>query len=220
MRCPTARPSGLRPHYMTPFYPWEFPAGVASRLFDGAFGEPVGQQDGDGGEGYHEDRHHIGDRALPRLGELAEHPDGKGLAPRSMEASISDPEVRRKRASTLLYTTTIQKVAWPTTMVQKLNGRLVMPMAERSAMPLTIPGSAIGSTSMKEIASRPKNRLRYTAAAARVPRASAIRVATRATRSDSPSASQTSARLRVTWNQSSVSPGGGKLKVASSVVKA
>ena len=57
--------------------------------------------------------------------------------------------------------------------------------AERSAMPVMMPGSAIGSMTSSEIASRPKNRARASAAAAQVPstqRDSAV--ATAATLSD------------------------------------
>ena len=48
--------------------------------------------------------------------------------------------------------------------------------AERSAMPVTMPGSAIGRTSSSEIASRPKKRARDSAAAASVPSTSASAV--------------------------------------------
>ena len=56
-------------------------------------------------------------------------------------------------------------------------------------MPVMIPGSAIGSTSTNEIASRPKNRKRCTPKAAAVPSTSAIVVASAAALSDSFSAS-------------------------------
>ena len=40
------------------------------------------------------------------------------VAPRSIDASSRDVPVRRSRASTLLWTTTMQKVAWPTITVR------------------------------------------------------------------------------------------------------
>ena len=53
-----------------------------------------------------------------------------------------------------------------------------------------------------------------------MPKISASRVATAATRRDRPNASQKSVRLNVVLNQSRVNPGGGNVKDASSVVKA
>ncbi len=106
------------------------------------------------------------------------------------------------------------------TMVTTLNGIPSRPRAERSAMPVTIPGSAIGSRKRKEIASRPKNRVRCTARAASVPIRSARAVAAAAIRIDSPSAAQMSGRFQATWNQPRVKPGGGKRNDASSVVRA
>ena len=59
---------------------------------------------------------------------------------------------------------------------------------EFSAMPVMIPGSAIGSTSRNEIASRPKKRKRWTPNAAAEPSTSAISVASAAAFSESQSA--------------------------------
>ena len=89
-----------------------------------------------------------------------------------------------------------------------------------AAMAVTMPGSAIGSSSRNEIASRPKNALRYTASEASVPSTSAMPVDTAATRSESPIACHTSSRAQATPNQLSVRPGGGKVKVESSVLNA
>ena len=50
-----------------------------------------------------------------------------------------------------------------------------------SAMPVTMPGSVIGSTTSRLTTSRPKNRYRCTANAAMVPSTSAIAVAPRPT---------------------------------------
>src|SRR3990170_5521856 len=115
---------------------------------------------------------------------------------------------------------TMQKVAWPMIIVQKLNGICSSPKAERSAMAVTMPGSASGRTRRNESASRPKKRLRETAAAARDPSMTAIRVATSATLTERNSAAHTSLRPQATANQAVVKPGRGKRKVESSVVKA
>ena len=56
---------------------------------------------------------------------------------------------------------------------------------EFSAMPVTMPGSAIGSTSRNETASRPKKLKRATPNAAIEPSRSATPVATSATRTES-----------------------------------
>ena len=81
--------------------------------------------------------------------------------------------------------------------------------AERSEMPVMMPGSAIGRMMRSEIASRPKNLVRASAAAASVPSTIAMRVAISATWSESHSAAQTSGRSQATANHLSVSPGGG-----------
>jgi hypothetical protein len=96
-------------------------------------------------------------------------------------------------------------------MVQNEKGISSRPSAERSAMPVTMPGSAMGSTSRNDTASRPKKRLRDTAAAASVPSTSATAVAILATRSERNSACQKSLRPAATANHRSVSAGGGKL---------
>ena len=92
--------------------------------------------------------------------------------------------------------------------------------ADSSAKPVMMPGRAMGRISSKEMPSLPKKSRRYNAAAARVPRTMAIRVATQAICSDSLIDSSTSSRAKATLNQSRVKPCGGKLKAASSVLKA
>ena len=54
----------------------------------------------------------------------------------------------------------MQKVAWPSTIVQNEKGMSTRSKAERSAMPVMMPGSAIGRMTSSEIASRPKNFVR------------------------------------------------------------
>ena len=92
--------------------------------------------------------------------------------------------------------------------------------ADRSAMPVTIPGKAIGSTNRSETASRPKNFVRARAAAASVPSSSASAVDTSATRIESHSASQMSGLPHATANQRKVNPGGGNSKLRSSLLNA
>ena len=82
--------------------------------------------------------------------------------------------------------------------------------AELRAMPVTIPGSAIGSTSRNEIVSRPKKRKRETPKAAIEPSTSAIPVAVRPTRTESHSDVRTSG-VHAAWNQCVVNPGIGQL---------
>ena len=105
-------------------------------------------------------------------------------------------------------------------MVQVLNGISAMEKAERRAIPVTTPGKAMGRITSSEIVSRPKNRVRLTAAAQSVPRIIATTVEIEATLTDSVRASQTSGRFQVTANHFNVSPGGGQAKLFSSVVKA
>src|SRR3990172_4260279 len=141
-------------------------------------------------------------------------------APKSMDASSNEGAVLRIRAMTLLKATATQKVACPMTTVQNENGIPDRLMADRNAIPVMMPGRAIGKTMKSERVSRPKNFDLHTAPAARVPRTKAITVATAATPSDSDSASRTSGLRAATPNHWVVSPGGGNRKLASSVVKA
>src|SRR5258705_7158564 len=94
----------------------------------------------------------------------------------------------------------MQNVAWPMTIVQY--DRLIFQnwKNELSAMPVMMPGSAIGSTSNSEIDSRPKKRKRCSAKAAVVPRISASVVATAAAFSDRPNAWRISALCQVLEN--------------------
>ncbi len=93
--------------------------------------------------------------------------------------------------------------------VQIENGMSARLKAERSAMPVMMPGSAMGRMTSSEMVSRPKNFVWLTAAAQSVPRTSAITVEMAATWTDSDSACQTSGRFQVTANHCVVRPGGG-----------
>ena len=86
------------------------------------------------------------------------------------------------------------------------NGPMSMPsaavfIAELSAIAVTIPGSAIGRTRAKLIPSRPKNRWRWTANAAAVPRMSATTVAPSAASTDVRNDSRTWRFSRAASNQ-------------------
>src|SRR3954454_10275660 len=71
----------------------------------------------------------------------------------------------------------MQNVACPITIVSNPNGRPISRNALLRAMPVTMPGSAIGRRTRSEIVLRPKNRYRDTANAAIVPSSSAMAVA-------------------------------------------
>ena len=83
-----------------------------------------------------------------------------------------------------------------------------------------MPGRAMGRISISEMPSLPKKSRRYSAAEASVPSTSAISVATQAICSDSLIDSSTSGRANATLIHFRVKPFGGKLKAASSVLKA
>ena len=104
---------------------------------------------------------------------------------------------------------TMQKVAWPRTMVQVENGIPITSKADRSDMPVMMPGRAMGNRISSEIWSRPKNFARLIAAATNVPSTSASAVEIAATCSDRYSGGQMSARFHATANHLSVRPGGG-----------
>src|SRR5437588_5828962 len=87
---------------------------------------------------------------------------------------------------------TMQKVAWPMTIVQSESEMWPVTKKEFSAIPVMIPGSAIGSTTRNETTSRPKKRKRLTAKAAADPSASAIAVATSPARTESHNAERIS----------------------------
>jgi len=55
--------------------------------------------------------------AVESMGSLRVGTSANGRAPKIRDASISELDVRRKRATTLLNTTTMQNVACPTMIV-------------------------------------------------------------------------------------------------------
>ena len=80
-----------------------------------------------------------------------------------------------------------------------------------------MPGSAIGSTTSSETASRPKNRYRCTANATIVPSTSAMAVAPRPAFTEVHSASRAPAFSQARAHQSVVQLGGGQAKVRSAL---
>src|SRR5262245_53091340 len=128
--------------------------------------------------------------------------------------------MRRRRAMTLLWTMTMQKVAWPATIVQNPGSSRASLMAESKAMPVMMPGSAIGIAKSTVSVCLPRKFPRASAKAASVPSSSAPTVAALATASDRRSAAHISLREKARSNQCSVRPGGGNWYVRSSVVNA
>ena len=104
---------------------------------------------------------------------------------------------------------TMQNVAWPATIVQKPGSMRALLIAASSAMPVTMPGSAIGSTSRTVMLSLPRKLPRAMPSAVSEPRTIATNVATAATDNDRRIAAQISERANAASNQCSVSPGGG-----------
>src|SRR5690349_11125711 len=104
---------------------------------------------------------------------------------------------------------TMQNVVWPATIVQKDASSPPSFMAASSAMPVMIPGSAMGNTNSSVSASLAGKRALASANAASVPRIMASVVAQAATASDSDSDCQMSACSKATLNQCTVRPGGG-----------
>src|SRR5262252_10972293 len=83
--------------------------------------------------------------------------------------------------------------------------------AEFSAIPVTMPGSARGSTSSSDTASRPKNRNRCTPKAAAEPSSSATAVANRPALTESANAARTCGSCQATENHFVLSPAMGQL---------
>ena len=84
---------------------------------------------------------------------------------------------------------------------------------EFSAIPVMMPGSASGSTSRNEIASRPKNANLCSAYATAEPSSRASAVAISPTRTDSRNALRTWESCHATENQCSEKPGIGQLSM-------
>src|SRR2546421_10750155 len=101
---------------------------------------------------------------------------------------------------------TMQNVAWPITIVQYVSPTPQNVKNELRAIPVMIPGSAIGRTTRNDTASRPKKRKRLTPKAAAEPSRIAIVVATSPARTDSQSASRMPWSLKVFENHFVDSP--------------
>jgi hypothetical protein len=120
----------------------------------------------------------------------------------------------------LLKTTTMQKVVCPIAIVAKPGGTCARRNAELRAMPVTMPGRAIGRMKPMAIRSLPRNSRRASASAASVPSDTAASVAASATSAESKSAERTSSLPSAAENQRVVKPCGGKENALSSVLKA
>ena len=94
--------------------------------------------------------------AVRRAGKVTCRKVCSRVAPRSIDASSTLPAIRRSRATALLNTMTMQKVACPAMRVSRLSPPRKPVNSVLSAMPVTIPGRAIGSTSSRETLCRPK----------------------------------------------------------------
>ena len=96
----------------------------------------------------------------------------------------------------------MQKVACPTITVNSVRSTpSTWVKVALSAMPVTIPGSAIGRITRNEIVSRPKKRWRETAIAASVPSTIAIAVAPSPAFTEVQSASRTPGLWKALSNQ-------------------
>ena len=138
----------------------------------------------------------------------------------SADADSGEPPMRRSRAVTLLKTTTMQKVAWPTMIVKRpalmpKTGLSTFWMTDWSAIPVTMPGSAIGRITSSEIELRPKNLYRVSASASRLASTRAIAVAPSPASTDVRRASRGPGALSATDHHLVVRPGGGQPNVRS-----
>jgi hypothetical protein len=112
-----------------------------------------------------------------------------------------------------LNTTTMQNVVCPMTIVAVPSWIPVKEKNEFSAIPVMMPGSASGSTSRNEMASRPKNLNVCSAYATAEPSSRASAVATSPTRTDSRNALRTWESCQATPNQCSEKPAMGQLSM-------
>ena len=107
----------------------------------------------------------------------------------------------------------MQNVVCPMTMVIVPSWIPVKEKNEFSATPVMMPGSASGSTSRNEIASRPKNAKVCSAYATAEPSSTASAVAISPTRTDSRNALRTCESCHATENQCSENPEIGQLSI-------
>src|SRR5579872_7038848 len=107
----------------------------------------------------------------------------------------------------------MQKVVWPTTIVHSDSEMPPKLKNEFNASPVTIPGSASGSTNMRLTTSLPNHVIRLMANAAHEPRISARAVAVRPAWRESPSEERTSGSFQVEVNHLRVRPGMGQLSM-------
>ena len=112
----------------------------------------------------------------------------------------------------------MQNVAWAMTTVRKPRSiPSIVRNALLSAMPVTMPGRAIGRRISNETVWRPKKRVRRSASPASVPRTRAIAVASSATSTLVSSASRAPWLWAATFHQCRVNPLGGHANVRSTL---
>src|ERR1700704_3332613 len=105
----------------------------------------------------------------------------------------------------------MQKVVWPTTIVQVDSETPLKLKNALSEIPVMIPGNASGSTNIRLTTSRPKNVRRWIANAAHEPRTRARAVAVSPACRERLSDERTSESFQVALNPFSVKPEMGQL---------
>ena len=111
----------------------------------------------------------------------------------------------------------MQNVAWPTMIARTPRGSPTVANVVLRAMPVTMPGSAIGKIRTKDTTSRPKKACRATASAASDPSTRAIAVAPRATAIDVRNASRRPVLATASSSHFSDSEVGGQADVPVSL---
>src|SRR6476661_5411311 len=107
----------------------------------------------------------------------------------------------------------MQNVACPMTIVKNPSGTWNVAKVVESAMPVTIPGSAMARMTTNEIVSRPKNEYRATASAAKAPRTIETAVAPSAHTIEVKKACWRPVLLSASPTHFSVNPDGGQADV-------
>src|SRR4051794_23808991 len=130
-------------------------------------------------------------------------------APRSDAASSSERDTRRSRARTLLKTTTMQNVVWPTMTVRIDRSTLANRKNDAKATPVIAPGRMIGSVTTKLTVDSPKNLKRAKANAIPVPSTRAKKVENSAICTDSHAAFLGAESCASVVNQRVEKPGNG-----------
>jgi len=164
---------------------------------------------GSGGEGGDDDLVEGESEGEEGAGQQGRAQGGEGDQAEGLGA-VGARDIRRRRARVLLNTTTMQKVAWPTTIVHSDSGTPRNRKADWRAIPVTIPGRAIGRTTSSDRVSRPKKRWRWTANDSKVPSTRATRVAPTAALTEVQRAARAPGLSQALPHHSVVNPSGGQ----------